>query len=231
MEIVRFEKDREPVELGLAPDLAAGVRGRAHHDGARPRRDGALERLEVDVPRGRTGGDEHGREPEQERRVEVVAVVRLEEDDLVARVEERHQGRGVPARGARGDDDLARRVVVEAVAPQDLVVDAGAERGDALGRGVDDLVPRDGVTRGIGDRGRGGEIADALPHVDPVHRFADAAHPTNVRDHQRAEALSELHGSDTIARRVPVARLLALARRRRTTRCSARRQTLRREDC
>jgi hypothetical protein len=105
-EVVGLAERGEAVELVGGPDLAAGVRGGAHDDAAGARGDGGGEAVEVDVPRGRREGHEHRGESHRDDGVEVVAVVGLEKDHLVAGREEREHGGREGARGPRGHEHL-----------------------------------------------------------------------------------------------------------------------------
>ena len=98
----------------------------------------------------------------------VVAVERLEKDDLVAGLEEGEARRHERARRADGDHDLIVAADRHAVEVAGLLGDLGAQLRDAgVGR-VDRLVAVDGgVGTGL-DRVWRGEVADALPEVDAV---------------------------------------------------------------
>ena len=167
-----------------APHLAARIRGRAHHDAARLRRDRLAQCVRVELPVGRHHRHQHRHEAERERHVQVVAVVRLEQDDLVARIEERETRSRESAGRTRGHHDFAHRIEREPVAPLDLLRHRASQRENPFGRGVDHLVLADRIDRARGNGRRCRQIADALTEIDPVHRIARASHRADVGDDQ-----------------------------------------------
>src|SRR6185369_5307837 len=97
----------------------------------------------------------------------VGVVVGLERDDLVARLDQREHGRRDRLGGAGGDQDLAVRVVTEAVEPLVVRCDGLAQLRYAGARRV--LVAaagQDRVGRDLGDLGRPVPVGETLAQVD-----------------------------------------------------------------
>jgi hypothetical protein len=110
----------------------------------------------------------------------VVPVVRLEKDDPVTRVEERHQGRGERPGRADRHDDVGLGVGSNAIFARDLVGDGAAERRRSLGKRVRAPIFADGGDRAVADERVRRQIADALPQVDPPDPLALARHSADL---------------------------------------------------
>ena len=89
---------------------AGRVVRRVHQDQPGPRRDGAPHLVPVHPVVGIAEADEDRRAAAQADDRHVGVVARLEQQDLVARLHERGQGRVEAGRRARGDDHLGRGV-------------------------------------------------------------------------------------------------------------------------
>jgi hypothetical protein len=110
----------------------------------------------------------------------VVAVERLEEEDVVARVEQGHGGGVETAGGAGGDEDFGFGVVGEGVVAELLGGDGVAEAGDAVEAGVDVVTVVDGLDGGLLDRSGDGSVADALGEVDAADGVAGDGHGADL---------------------------------------------------
>ncbi len=168
-------------ELGLGEDLAAGVGGRVDDDGAGARGDGGLESVGVEREIGIGERDEDGVDAQRLERGDVVAVEGLEEQNLVAGIDQRHDGRVKSAGGAGGDKDFGLGVVGERVVALLLRRNGVAQAVNAVEAGVDVVAGvngRDGF--GLDRRGHGG-VADALGQVDAADGVASDGHGADFR--------------------------------------------------
>lgn len=113
----------------------------------------------------------------------MVAVERLKDDALVARVQQGKQ-RGIEAAGGSGGDkNFAVRIDGEFVEVRKFLRDAFAQGSDAIRAGVDVVTI---VNRGDGcfdDRVRRVGVADALRHIDPSGSVAGDGHGADFRLH------------------------------------------------
>ena len=117
---------------------------------------------------------------------DVVLVVGLEDDDLVAGLHEGKHRRHHRFSRATGDRDLALGVDFEAVVPPDFLRDGVAETRIAPGDGVLVDVGRDRFDGGAFDEIGRGEIGEALGQVDRTVFEGEARH---LADHRFGEDL------------------------------------------
>ena len=83
---------RDGFQFRAGKDFAAGIGRRVDDDAARAWRDGAAQRVEIERPVRQAERNRDGLDAQRAQRVQVVAIERFEEDDLVARIEQRHAG-------------------------------------------------------------------------------------------------------------------------------------------
>ena len=121
----------------------------------------------------------------------MVAIKRLEEQNFIARIEQRHRRRVQPSRGARGDENLALRVVFQSVL-------ADLFRRNGLPQPRNPVQPRVDVVPGayrrdrpLRDRLRNRRIADALRQIDAADAIALQAHGANLRLHRLRREMAE----------------------------------------
>ena len=161
---------------GCVKIFPVGLAGRVQQDGARARRDGGTHRVHVELPVRLGQRHQHRIDAQRLERVHVVAVERLEDQHLVAGIEQRH-GRGVQAgRRARGHHHFAFGVVAQAVVALLLGRDGLAQARNAVASRVDVLPVADGLDRrGLNHVGHR-RVADALRQVDAAHAVALGGH-------------------------------------------------------
>jgi hypothetical protein len=179
---------REDLELAAIEHLPARVRRRADDDRARVRPQRRAERALDERERRRLEREELGLETGEDRRVQVVAVVRLEEQDAVAGIEERVHGAGERAGRADGHHDVGRGIGPEAVLALELRRDRLPQPDVAFGERVRALVLADRGDRALADERRRRQVADPLPEVDAAHALAFARHAPDVGLHEPLEA-------------------------------------------
>jgi len=180
-EVVLDGEGGEEFELGEGEDLARGVRGRVEDDGAGARGDGGTEAVEVEGPVGCVKWDGDRGNALRAEGEEVVAVEGLEDEALVAGVEERLEGAVHSAGSAGGDEYLAFWVGGDVVEGGELLRDGFAEAGDAVEACVDVMAIADSADGGLDDGVRWIGVADALGHVDAVDGSAGDVHGANLR--------------------------------------------------
>ena len=95
----------DPLELLAREHPAGGVAGRVDDDGAGARRERGRQAIEVEGLAGRER-DVHRLRAAEDRVRAVVLVERLEDDHLLARIDQRQERRGHGLGGAAGDGDL-----------------------------------------------------------------------------------------------------------------------------
>ena len=176
-EIVLHAQCEPMFELGAREHLAARVAGGADDDRRACcgviafRRRCSIERERRQIERGKLRHDAR-----EERGVEVVAVVGLEEDHPVAGIEQRHQCGGERTRGSHGDHDVGLGIGADAVLAGKLVGDDTSSAWSFPRGRVGAAVLADGGDGAVADEGQGGEIADALAQVDAADALAFAGH-------------------------------------------------------
>ena len=172
--------------------LHAGIRWRIDDDSAGARRDRSPQRVGVDLPA--AGGKRYRNrlDAQGKQGVQVVAVEGLEEHNLIARIEQREAGGVERARRARGDEDFAVRVGVQAVVMRKFLADGGSQRGNAIQPGVD-VVTRMHCVDGGGKHRRGNlGVADALSQVHATDAVTFHGHGANLGLDQRGRDLAEV---------------------------------------
>ncbi len=167
----------QPLHLVGRGHRAGGVGRAVDEDGLGPRGDRGGDLLEVEAEVG-VGVDQHRGPAGQGDEVAVHHEIGVEDDHLVAGVDDAAEGQEQGARGARGDQDLAVGVAELGV---DGGLDLAPKLGDALGDGVGVEAVLDGVDRGGLDGSGDVEVGQADREVDRVlhglghvERLADA---------------------------------------------------------
>ncbi len=164
------------LELGAGEDFAGGVVGGVDDDGFGFGVEGGgklfgpvgpFRRVEGDVAGGGAGEDAVGA---------VVFVEGLEDDDLVAGVDEGLEGGDHGFGGAAGDGDVGDGVAFDAVVGAGLAVYGGAQLGLAVGDGVLVEAGVDGDDGGFFYGRRAFEVWEALRQVVAAGGVADAGH-------------------------------------------------------
>ncbi len=179
---------RDQVELGPAEHLARRVVRRVDDDDAGAVREGSAQLGLVEGPVGGPQVHEARHRPGQDGVGPVVLVHRVEQDDLVTRIDQGQQ-RGDHCLGRpAGHADLPLRVDPPAgVGAPDLLGDRGTEVSGAPGDGV--LVDVS-VKRRLGrllELRRAGEVGEALRQV---HRIVLQREARHLPDHRFGEARS-----------------------------------------
>ena len=172
---------RELVEIGSGQHAGAGVVRRVEQDEPRSRRDRGADRVPVDpVIRERQRQRHRGGAGELHRR-HVAVVRRLEDDDLVAGMRERLDGREDRLRRAGRHGDLVDRVVAAPVQPQDLGRDRLAQRRHARHRRI--LVVPGAHRRGdeVDQRRVDRIVGKALAEVDGAVLLGERRHHAEDR--------------------------------------------------
>ena len=108
-DVVGVAEPGDHLELGAREDLAGRVVRRVDDDPPRSRREGVAELVGIDPPVRLVERDVARHGAGEDRIGPVVLVVRLEDDDLVAGVQDRHHRRDHPLGRAAGDGDLRSR--------------------------------------------------------------------------------------------------------------------------
>ena len=188
--------------------LPQGFDGRVDEDGAGARSDGGAQAVEVEMPVGSVQRNGHGHGAQREHGVPVIAVEGLEEDDLVAGIEQGQRGGVERAGGSGGDENLGFGIGVDAVVGGELGGDGFAQRGDAVEAGVGVEATVDRVDRALGGERRKFGIADALGEIDSADAIALDRHGADLglEDERRDLAEAALgggcwHGRTFLARR------------------------------
>ena len=193
--VVLFAEVGDKSELLARKDLAAGVGWVAQDDGLGVVvAEGRLEDLAIKVECGRVERHVDGLGPRENGVSAVVLVERRENDDLVARVRDRHHGGHHGLGGAAGDYDIL--VGVQRHAHKMLLL-GGKRLTHGLG------APGDGVLvvkrLGVGGDGaqaieqlrRGIEVGEALRQVDGAILVGDARHTADDGIGKRCRAVGE----------------------------------------
>ena len=165
-EVVLDRDARDDGALLGVEDAAARIVRRVDDDHPRPGRDGRADRRLVDAEPGRLERHD-ARYPARDLDARGVrVVVRLEEDDLVARIEE--AGHAVEDRLGRaaGDDDLALAIAGKSARPREARGDRGGELGQAGHARVLAAAVADRLDRGLLHELRAVEVGRPLPEVD-----------------------------------------------------------------
>src|SRR5262249_16684292 len=131
----------------------------------------------------------------------MIAVVQLEQDHLVAGIQESEAGTVKAAGGTGADDDLRLRVVPQVVVASQLVRDGSSQLDQTFQPSVGIDAAFNGFLRGASDRERNLGIADALGEVDAADAFALHRHDADfgLRDDVRPLAELKSHGPVAIS--------------------------------
>ena len=197
-EVVLDGKGGDGFEFLAGEDFAAGIGRGINDEAAGAGRDGGAEAGNVERPVRRFERDGDGLDAESAQGVEVIAVKRLEEDDLVAGIEEGEAGGVEGSGGSGGDEDFALGIGGDAVVVGELGGDGLAERSDAVEAGIDVVAFGHGGSGAVEDRRGDFSVADALGEVDAAEAVAFDGHGANFRldEAGRDGAEAELFGCD-----------------------------------
>ena len=124
---------------------------------------------------------QHGLDAQGDQCLEMVAVERFEEEHLVAGIEQRQAGGVVSRGGARGDDDLVRRVDRKSIILLYFSGDCFAQGSDAVGARIDVVAVANGALRAVDYRVGNWRIAYALCQVDAADTVALHRHCPDFR--------------------------------------------------
>ena len=180
------------LELFAREHFSRRIGWRADDDRFRFRRERRAQLIEIDRPVGRMQRHESRHEAEDGERVEVIAVVRLEKDDLIAGVQRGH--RRVEKGAARADchHDLFRRIGFQSVVVLEFFRDPFAQKIDAFEFRIRRFVRGDRIACAFHELGNRGQIANALAEVDAADGVAFARHTADVRLHEATQAVADL---------------------------------------
>ena len=170
--------------------MPLGVRRRAQDQGPRVVAQRGAHRFLGDLKLRRRERQVLRFEAGDDGRVEVVAVVGLHQQNAVAGVQQRVDGRRERPAGADRHDNLSFGIGLNLVVARKLARDRLAELGHAFGVRVRRGTLVDGALRCFDDRRWQRRVAEALAEVDAADPVALAGHAADVRLHQVAEALA-----------------------------------------
>jgi hypothetical protein len=166
----------DAIQLALAEHLAGGVVGRVEHEELGARAERAVELVGIEVPAGRPQ-PHHPRDAARHLDGGHVEIIEgLEDDHLVARIDQGQDGVEQGLGGAAGDGDLGLRIDGVAVARLEVGGDGMAQAGQPGGGRVLVAVTGDGPRRGLLDEGGRGEVGEALAEVDRAVLDGQAGH-------------------------------------------------------
>ena len=201
-EVVLAAEVGDQLQLVLAKDLARRVVRRVDDDRPRPRGDRRAKLIGIDRPVRLVQRDVAGDGSGQDRVGAVVLIERLEDDHLVARVEQPEHRRDHPLGRTAGHRDLRLRIDHPAgVEAGGLRCDGIAERLRAPG---DRVLVHVRIDRGGGGRfqlRRTGEVGKALGEADRPRLDRQAVHVADDRLREgRGLAADRAHGAECTGR-------------------------------
>ena len=178
--------------------MSRGIMRRVEDQGARPRRDGRLQRVNVEFPVWDGQRDKHRLCVAEDRVGAVVLVERLKNDHFVARIDKRQKHRRHRLCSAAGHRDLSVRIHRHAVAREVLPRDGVAERFGAPRGGVLVEVATDGVAGGFLHFLWHGKVRKPLGEVHGAVLISDTGHFANDRLGERQGAAGIWHARKVI---------------------------------
>ena len=184
---------RDRLQLGPREHLAGGIVRAVEHDGLRARRHGAAQAVGIEAEVGRLQRHPHGPGARDDAAGAIVFVKRLEDDDFLARIQDRQQRRQHRLGRAAAHGHVALGIHVHAVELPVLVGDGGSQAGRAPGDGVLVEVAVDGAMRGLEQLPGRREVRHALGEV---HAAQLAHHARHLADDGLGEALHALRDAD-----------------------------------
>jgi hypothetical protein len=184
-DVPRAAEGGDRLELVAAEDLAGGVVRRVDDDRPGLRRERRGELVGIERPAGRAQRHVPGRGARQDGVRAVVLVERLEDDHLVAGIDDPEQAGDHRLGRSAADRHLRVGVDRHAVAPRPVAGDGLAQDAGAPGHRILVHVAVDGPAGGRLDLGRRGEVGEALREVDGAVALGEAGH---LADHRLGEA-------------------------------------------
>ena len=163
-------------QLLAREDVARRIVRRVHDDRAGLRRERRAQPIRVELPVGGLQRHEHRLRAGENCIRAIVLVPRLEDDDLVVRVDQREEDRGHRFGGAARYRELPVGLELDAVHLFVFGRDRFAQHGSAPRDCVLIDVLIDGSTSGILHRLRHGKVREALRQVDRAGLHRDARH-------------------------------------------------------
>ena len=179
--VISFRKVSYEFEFILSEDLARRVGRRVHHDASCLRRDGILKIFQEKGPVRRLHPYVCGDTSRGHERLNVIPIVRLEQDHLVSRVQQGQAGAVEHPCGPRTGYDLVFRVDVDPVGSL-IHMRNGSSKFHQTGIvcvGVDTLVH--GLLRTAAHHQRDLGVAYALGEIDPADALALDGHVPDLR--------------------------------------------------
>ena len=170
--------------------LPVGLCGELSSTNSCLRRDRGAQLLERERVVGRAQGDDAPLRARERDARGVRVVVRLERHRLVARLEQREQGRRDRFGGAGGDEDLGVRVVLETPEPRLVLGHRLPQRRDADAGWVLVVAGPDGRDRGLHHLGRPVGVGEPLAEVDRPGADGEGRH---LGEDRRAETPHPFH--------------------------------------
>src|SRR5579871_358348 len=129
---------------------------------------------------------------EREQCIDVITVERLEEDDLVAWIQQRKTGSIQRPRGSRGHQHLGIRVGRDAVVSLEFSRDCLSQRLNTVQPRVDVVALMDGLDRRIRYEIRQVGIAYSLREIDAADTIAFDRHGTNLRLNNKRRNITDV---------------------------------------
>ena len=182
------------LQLRSREDLARGIVGAVEEDGPRARGDGLAQPVGIEGEARRLQGHPDGLGAGDDAPRTVVLVEGLEDDDLVARIEEGEERGQHGLRRAAAHGHVPLRIDLHAVELLVLVRDRPAQPGGAPGDGVLVKVAVYGAVGGVEELLGRGEVGHALGQVDALVLVVDPGHLPDDRFREPLDALGD-HGS------------------------------------
>src|SRR5215813_4441951 len=171
----------DPLQFLTAKHFARWIRGRVDDDCPGACCDRTLQVSGGECPLRRAQRHVSRLNSQSCQRVYVIAIIWLEDKDLISRVEERLAG-GVECTGrARCDNYLALRVTDDRVVVAHLARNGGAQRSDSVKASVGILSAFDGLNCALANRQWHLGIADALSQINALHLFTLDGHRADIR--------------------------------------------------
>ncbi len=191
--VVGVTKAGQQGEVGLGHHLARRIAGRTDDDASCARGDGAGQCFAGNLPVGRRKWHQHRLYSQREQRVEVVAVIRLKQDHLIAWLTKREHCSGKSPGGTAGNHNLTAGVIILTVRACNLLRDGSSQRFKTSRRRINRFVLSDGKRCTLRNQGRSRQVTDALTQVNATHCLTSQRHSTDIRDGQLRQPRSNSH--------------------------------------
>ncbi len=179
--IVLLGNRRDRLKFRAREDLARGIRRRIDNQRPRPGSNRSPQPIEIKRPVAFLQGNRNRLDPQRQQRIKVIAIERLEQDDLVARIEQR-QRRGIEsACRARRHQHLRVGIHREMIVPLKLPCYCLPQRSHTIQPGIDVVPFMDRLDGPLHHRGWHLRVADPLRQVHAPHPVALNSHRPNLR--------------------------------------------------